>query len=92
MIKTNKAAVITGGARGLGREIASAVGNCRKVLQMGTRTVKSLTPTVKSLTPAREERLLHALSGPAGIARFISFLRETETITGRIFCLDSRII
>ncbi len=50
------------------------------------------TQAAKSLTQAREESLLHALSDPAEVARFISFLIDTETITGQIFCLDSRII
>lgn len=53
--------------------------------EMGTRTFKSLTQ-------AREESLLHTLGDPAEVARFISFLTDTETITGQIFCLDSRII
>ena len=46
----------------------------------------------KALTQAREESLLHKLSDPAEVARFISFLIGTDTITGQIFCLDSRII
>jgi 3-oxoacyl-[acyl-carrier protein] reductase len=46
----------------------------------------------KALTQAREESLLHKLSDPAEVARFILFLIDTDTITGQIFCLDSRII
>jgi 3-oxoacyl-[acyl-carrier protein] reductase len=46
----------------------------------------------KALAQARGESLLHALCDPAEVARFISFLIETETITGQTFCLDSRII
>ena len=50
------------------------------------------TQAVKSLTLAREESLLHTLGDPAEVARFISFLIDTETITGQVFSLDSRII
>ncbi len=46
----------------------------------------------KALIKAREESLLHTLGDPAEVARFISFLIETATVTGQLFCLDSRIL
>lgn len=40
---------------------------------------------------AREESLLKTLTSVEEVSRFITFLLETETITGQVFRLDSRI-
>jgi 3-oxoacyl-[acyl-carrier protein] reductase len=45
-----------------------------------------------SLELARGESLLHTLSDPLEVARFIAYLVTTKTITGQIFIFDSRIV
>ncbi len=45
-----------------------------------------------SLELAREESLLHSLSDPLEVARFIAYLVTTRTITGQTFVFDSRIV
>jgi len=45
-----------------------------------------------SLERAREESLLHTLSDPLEVARFIAYLVTTKTITGQTFVFDSRIV
>ncbi|MGO9378289.1 MAG: SDR family NAD(P)-dependent oxidoreductase [Dissulfurispiraceae bacterium] len=45
-----------------------------------------------SLKLAKEKSLLHALSDPREVARFIAYLVTTKTITGQTFVLDSRIV
>ncbi len=45
-----------------------------------------------SLELAREESLLHTLSDPIEVARFIAYLVTTRTITGQTFVFDSRIV
>ncbi|MCX7794333.1 MAG: SDR family NAD(P)-dependent oxidoreductase [Thermodesulfovibrionales bacterium] len=45
----------------------------------------------QAMNLAKEESLLKTLASPHEVARFISFLLETETITGQVFRLDSRI-
>lgn len=44
-----------------------------------------------AMETARKESLLGTLTSPDEIAQFISLLVETETITGQVFRLDSRI-
>lgn len=44
-----------------------------------------------AMEQAVEESLLKTLTDPDEVAQFISFLIETETITGQIFRIDSRI-
>jgi 3-oxoacyl-[acyl-carrier protein] reductase len=46
----------------------------------------------EALDHAASGSLLHTLCDPAEVAAFIAFLIETKTITGQVFCLDSRII
>lgn len=41
---------------------------------------------------ARKESLLHILSDPLEVARFIAYLVTTKSITGQTFVLDSRFI
>jgi len=48
--------------------------------------------TGKAMEKAREESVIGGLSDPKQAAGFVSFLIETENITGQVFCLDSRII
>lgn len=45
-----------------------------------------------ALKKACENSLLHSLSDPKEVARFIVYLSGTENISGQVFCLDSRII
>ncbi len=45
-----------------------------------------------ALEAARKESMLHKLSDPKEVARFISYLVTTNCITGQTFILDSRII
>ena len=45
-----------------------------------------------SLELARRESLLHTLSDPLEVARFIAYLVTTKTITGQTFIFDSRIV
>jgi len=45
-----------------------------------------------ALERAREESLLHTLSDPCEVARFIVYLSTTKTITGQTFVFDSRIV
>ena len=45
-----------------------------------------------SLELAKRESLLHTLSDPLEVARFISYLVTTKTITGQTFIFDSRIV
>jgi 3-oxoacyl-[acyl-carrier protein] reductase len=44
-----------------------------------------------AMKKAREESILGRLSDPREVAGFITHLVTTETITGQVFCLDSRI-
>ncbi len=44
-----------------------------------------------AMKTAEEESVLHRLSDPEDVARFITYLVKTETISGQVFCLDSRI-
>lgn len=46
----------------------------------------------EALKQARAESLLNTLSDPQEAARFIVYLAGTKTITGQVFCLDSRIV
>lgn len=46
----------------------------------------------ESLVQAGKESLLHTLSDPREVARFIAYLVTTETITGQTFIFDSRIV
>jgi NAD(P)-dependent dehydrogenase (short-subunit alcohol dehydrogenase family) len=41
---------------------------------------------------ALNESLLSLLCDPVDVARFIVFLVSTRSVTGQIFCLDSRIV
>jgi 3-oxoacyl-[acyl-carrier protein] reductase len=45
----------------------------------------------QAMKTAEEESVLRRLSDPAEVAEFITYLVTTETITGQVFCLDSRI-
>ncbi len=45
----------------------------------------------KALEDALKESLLRTLTNPEEVAKFIGFLINTETITGQIFRIDSRI-
>ena len=45
-----------------------------------------------ALELARQESLLHTLSDPPEVARFIAYLVTTKTITGQTFVLDGRIV
>ncbi len=44
-----------------------------------------------ALKKAREESILGCLSDPEEVAEFIVYLVTTETVTGQVFCLDSRV-
>lgn len=46
----------------------------------------------RAMEKAREGSILHALSDPEEVARFIVYLAGTGNISGQVFCLDSRII
>lgn len=45
----------------------------------------------RAMREAIRESLLKTLCDPKEVAKFILYLIETKTITGQIFCLDSRI-
>jgi 3-oxoacyl-[acyl-carrier protein] reductase len=45
----------------------------------------------RAMQEAIRESLLKTLCDPKEVAKFILYLIETKTITGQIFCLDSRI-
>lgn len=45
----------------------------------------------EAMRMAEEESILHRLSKPEEVADFIAYLVTTATITGQVFCLDSRI-
>jgi 3-oxoacyl-[acyl-carrier protein] reductase len=45
----------------------------------------------EAMKTTKEESILHRLSDPEDVVRFITYLVTTETITGQVFCLDSRI-
>ena len=44
-----------------------------------------------AMSKAREESIINCLSDPDEVAGFIQYLVTTHTITGQVFCLDSRI-
>ncbi len=44
-----------------------------------------------AMKQAREESILGCLSDPGEVAGFIAYLVTTETVTGQVFCLDSRV-
>jgi len=46
----------------------------------------------KAMAEAKEESIIGKLSSPKDAAGFIAYLLSTDSITGQIFCLDSRII
>ncbi len=45
----------------------------------------------EAMKAAEEESVLHRLSDPEEVARFITYLVKTEAISGQVFCLESRI-
>lgn len=45
----------------------------------------------EAMRTAREKSVLRSLSDPEEVARFVAYLVTTKTITGQVFCLDSRI-
>jgi len=45
----------------------------------------------EAMKEAERQSVLHRLSDPKEVAQFIVFLVTTETITGQVFCLDSRL-
>jgi 3-oxoacyl-[acyl-carrier protein] reductase len=45
----------------------------------------------RAMKKAREESVLHRLADIEEVAGFVSYLVETETVTGQVFRLDSRI-
>ncbi len=45
----------------------------------------------EAMKKAREESVISNLSSPGEVSRFIAYLVKTDTITGQVFCLDSRI-
>jgi 3-oxoacyl-[acyl-carrier protein] reductase len=49
------------------------------------------TTAEKAIEAAREASLLKRLSDPAEVAEFIAFLVNTESVTGQVFSLDSRV-
>ncbi len=44
-----------------------------------------------AMKKAREQSILGCLSHPGEVAGFIAYLVTTKTITGQVFCLDSRV-
>jgi 3-oxoacyl-[acyl-carrier protein] reductase len=44
-----------------------------------------------AMKQAREESILGSLSDPGEVAGFIAYLVTTKTVTGQVFCLDSRV-
>jgi 3-oxoacyl-[acyl-carrier protein] reductase len=49
------------------------------------------TAAEKAISAAKEISLLKRLSEPAEVAGFVAFLVSTESVTGQVFCLDSRV-
>ncbi|MCC6345957.1 MAG: SDR family oxidoreductase, partial [Nitrospirales bacterium] len=45
-----------------------------------------------AMEKAREDSLLHVLSDPEEAARFIVHIAGMRTLTGQVFCLDTRIV
>jgi 3-oxoacyl-[acyl-carrier protein] reductase len=52
---------------------------------MGTRAPEAMRT-------AQDESLLSVLCDPADVARFIVYLLSTRSVTGQLFCLDSRVV
>jgi 3-oxoacyl-[acyl-carrier protein] reductase len=49
------------------------------------------THAQEAMKQAREESIFGRLSDPGEVAGFIAYLVTTETVTGQVFCLDSRV-
>lgn len=45
----------------------------------------------EAMKKAREESIIRSLSNPEEVSNFIAYLVTTDTITGQVFCFDSRI-
>lgn len=45
----------------------------------------------EAMKKAKEESIIRSLSNPEEVSNFIAYLVTTDTITGQVFCLDSRI-